>query len=85
LRVKVKIPKLGLTMTEATIVEWLKAVGEPVRAGEPLLVIETEKAEAEVEAPATGTVVEIIGAVKAAYPVGDVVAVIEMPGPGDHA
>ncbi|OGK89514.1 MAG: biotin attachment protein, partial [Candidatus Rokubacteria bacterium GWF2_70_14] len=58
MRVKVKIPKLGLTMTEATIVEWLKAVGEPVTAGEALLVIETEKAEVEVEAPASGTLVE---------------------------
>ncbi len=42
----------GLTMTEATIVEWRKGVGEPVGAGEILLVIETEKAEVEVEAPA---------------------------------
>ena len=80
MRVKVKIPKLGLTMTEATIVEWLKAVGEPVTAGEALLVIETEKAEVEVEAPASGTLVEIVGQVRAVYPIGEVLAVIDMPG-----
>lgn len=33
MRVKVKMPKLGLTMTEATIVEWRKAVGDAVTAG----------------------------------------------------
>ena len=51
MRVKVKMPKLGLTMTEATVLEWRKAVGDRVTAGEPLLVIETEKAEVELEAP----------------------------------
>ncbi|MBI2526041.1 MAG: biotin attachment protein [Candidatus Rokubacteria bacterium] len=80
MRVKVKMPKLGLTMTEATIVEWRKAVGEAVAAGEPLLVIETEKAEVEVEAPASGTLVEIVGQVRAVYPIGEVLAVIDMPG-----
>ncbi len=82
MRVKVKVPKLGLTMTEATIVEWRKAVGDPVTAGEALVVIETEKAEVEMEAPASGTVVEILGQVKSVYPIGEVIAVIDMPGAG---
>ncbi len=77
MRVSVRIPKLGLTMTEATLVEWRKAVGEPVRAGEPVLVIETEKAEVEVEAPASGTLVEAHGRPAAVYAVGDEVGVIE--------
>lgn len=76
MRVRVKMPKLGLTTTEAAILEWRKAVGEPVTAGEVLFVIETEKAEVEVEAPATGTVVEILGEPKGVYAVGAVVAVI---------
>ena len=80
MRVKVKMPKLGLTMTEATIVEWRKAVGDAVAAGEPLLVIETEKAEVEVEAPAGGTLVEIVGQVREVYPIGEVLAIIDMPG-----
>lgn len=78
MRVKVKMPKLGLTMTEAKILEWKKAVGETVTAGDVLLVIETEKADVEIEAPATGTLTEIIGEVKAVYPIGEVLAVIEM-------
>jgi pyruvate/2-oxoglutarate dehydrogenase complex dihydrolipoamide acyltransferase (E2) component len=79
MRVSVKMPKLGLTMTEATILEWRKAVGERVSPGEILLVIETEKAEVEVEAPAGGTLAEILGSPGATCPVGDVIAVIEAP------
>jgi pyruvate dehydrogenase E2 component (dihydrolipoamide acetyltransferase) len=82
MRVTVKMPKLGLTMTEATVLEWRKAVGDRVQAGEPLVVIETEKAEVELEAPATGTLVEIIGQVKTTYPIGDTLAVIDVPGGG---
>jgi pyruvate dehydrogenase E2 component (dihydrolipoamide acetyltransferase) len=79
-RVNVKMPKLGLTMTEATILEWRKATGEGVIAGEVLFVIETEKADVEVEAPATGTLVEILAESRGVYPVGGVVAVIETIG-----
>lgn len=78
MRVKVKMPKLGLTMTEATVVEWKKTVGDSVTAGEVLLVIETEKAEVEIEVPASGTLVEIIGEVRTVYPIGEVLAVIDM-------
>ncbi len=52
--VELTIPKLGMTMTEATIANWTKAQGDWVRAGEVLLVIETEKITYEVEAPAEG-------------------------------
>jgi len=82
MRVRVKMPKLGLTMTEGTIVEWRKTVGDPIRAGEILFVVETEKVEVEVEAPATGALVEILGEVKGVYPVGEVLAIIETPGGG---
>lgn len=80
MRVKVKMPKLGLTMTEAKVLEWRKPVNAAVQAGEPLFVIETEKAEVEVEAPATGTLEEIVGEVGAVYPVGEVLAVIQAAG-----
>jgi len=76
MRVKVKMPKLGLTMTEGTIVEWKKAVGDPVAAGEVLLVIETEKTEVELEAPASGTLVEILGEVRAVYPIGEILGAL---------
>jgi pyruvate dehydrogenase E2 component (dihydrolipoamide acetyltransferase) len=49
------MPKLGLTMTEATLVEWLKAEGAWVEKGETLFVFESEKSTLEIEAPASGT------------------------------
>jgi pyruvate dehydrogenase E2 component (dihydrolipoamide acetyltransferase) len=52
---QVVMPKLGLTMTEATLVEWLKADGEPVKKGELLFVLESEKSVLEIEAPTSGT------------------------------
>jgi pyruvate dehydrogenase E2 component (dihydrolipoamide acetyltransferase) len=82
MRLRLKMPKFGLTMTEGTIVEWRKAVGEGVQAGEILLVVETDKAEVEVEAPAGGTLVEILGAVRTVYPVGEVIAVLDTGGAG---
>lgn len=48
------MPKLGLTMEEGTITEWLVADGDQVTAGAPVLVIETDKTETEVEAGGSG-------------------------------
>ncbi len=52
----IQMPKLGLTMTEGTIAEWVAAEGQRVAAGDVVLVIETDKVEAEVEAVAPGIV-----------------------------
>ena len=57
--IEVPLPKWGMNMVEATVVEWHKAVGERVEAGEPLVNIETDKVDTDVEAPATGTLAEI--------------------------
>lgn len=48
------MPKLGMTMTEGTIVEWYKEVGDPVKEGEPVLMISSEKLNQDVEAPISG-------------------------------
>jgi len=53
--VEVTMPKFGLTMHEGTIQRFFKAPGEPVKAGEPIFEVETEKVLYEVESPATGT------------------------------
>jgi pyruvate dehydrogenase E2 component (dihydrolipoamide acetyltransferase) len=50
----VYMPKYGMTMTEAYLVEWHFSEGDYVEVGQPLITIETEKANAEVEAPASG-------------------------------
>lgn len=48
------IPKMSDHMEDAVFVEWLVTDGEPVEQGEPILVVETDKVVAEVEAPASG-------------------------------
>ncbi len=53
---QILMPKLGLTMTEGTIVEWVAAEGQQVAAGDVVMLIETDKVEAEVEAVADGVV-----------------------------
>ena len=52
---EVVMPRLGWTMEEGTLVEWLKSSGEPVQAGDVLFTVESDKALNEVEAFDTGT------------------------------
>lgn len=70
------IPKLGVAMTEGTIVEWLVDDGATVSAGQPLYVLENEKVENEIEAPAPG-VVHLVGTPGEVYAVGTLIATIE--------
>lgn len=67
----IHMPQLGLSMTEGVIVDWLKAAGESVEAGESVLIIETDKATHEIEAPVSGVVERTL------YPAGKTVAVGE--------
>jgi pyruvate/2-oxoglutarate dehydrogenase complex dihydrolipoamide acyltransferase (E2) component len=53
------MPQLGNETTEAELTEWLKAVGDPVREGEQILIVTTTKLSMEIEAPATGVLKEI--------------------------
>lgn len=56
----VNLPKPGMGTEEGTVLRWMKAVGEKVEKGEPLVEIEFAKAIQEVEAPASGTLVKIL-------------------------
>lgn len=58
--IEVTVPDLGESVTEATVAQWLRAVGEPVTADEPLLELETDKATLEVVAPKDGVLTEIL-------------------------
>ena len=60
MRTDVIMPKIGLDMEEGTIEKWLKAVGDPVKEGEPLVDIETDKAVTTVESALNGTLAEIV-------------------------
>ncbi len=52
----IAMPKLGITMEEGTVVEWPHAIGDHVEKGQVVLIIESEKAEVEIEASASGYV-----------------------------
>ncbi len=75
----VVMPKLGLTMTEGRVGRWLKQPGEPVRQGEPLLEVETEKITIEVEAPESGVLKHVLAEEGATLPVAAPVAVVAAP------
>ena len=71
------MPNLGYDMEAGKVVAWLKQVGDAVARGEPLVEIETDKTTIQVEALASGTLVEIVAEEGAEVPVGDVVAYLE--------
>lgn len=67
---KFVMPKLGMGITEASVLKWLKAEGDRVTEGEPLVEIETAKAVEERAATASGRLVKIL------VPEGEVVEVL---------
>jgi pyruvate/2-oxoglutarate dehydrogenase complex dihydrolipoamide acyltransferase (E2) component len=80
MHVRVKLPKIGMTMEEATVVRFCKQPGESFTAGDPLYEIETDKISQEVEATGEGTMVEHAVAEGSDVRVGDVVCVVETSG-----
>jgi acetyl/propionyl-CoA carboxylase alpha subunit len=70
------LPKLGFSMTEGTIEEWLAGDGAQVAEGQALFVLEAEKSAVEVESPATGTL-HIRAEVGETYECGTVIGFIE--------
>jgi len=70
--VDVIMPKLGESITEGTILEWKKNIGDSISKDETLLEISTDKVDSEVPSPAEGKVIEIL------YKINDVVAVGEV-------
>jgi pyruvate dehydrogenase E2 component (dihydrolipoamide acetyltransferase) len=76
----VKMPKWGLMMKAGTVTEWHRAEGDAVTAGDPLFVVETEKAVNDVEAPADGVLRRIVAEEGAIVPVSGPVGVIALQG-----
>ena len=72
------LPALGMAQDTGKILEWLKAEGEQVRQGEAIVVIETDKASVELEAPASGVLARLTAA-GSEVPVAEVIAVILAP------
>jgi pyruvate dehydrogenase E2 component (dihydrolipoamide acetyltransferase) len=70
------MPALGMAQETGKVVRWLKADGDAVAKGEPLLEIETDKVTVEIEAPADGTLAGISAPDGAEIPVGEAIAVV---------
>ena len=77
---EIKMPQLGLTMEEGTVERWLKAEGDTVKAGEPLLEITTDKLTNQVEAEAGGVLLKIVAPEGADVPVQGLLGYIGQPG-----
>jgi pyruvate/2-oxoglutarate dehydrogenase complex dihydrolipoamide acyltransferase (E2) component/uncharacterized OsmC-like protein len=76
----IQMPKLGHAMTEGTVLQWHKHAGDQVAQGEPVLTVETDKAEVEVEAPTAGVVARLAAAEGEVVQVGGALAVIALNG-----
>ncbi len=73
------LPRLGQGMETGTIVKWLKSEGDTVEKGEPLFEVDTDKATQEVEAEASGVLLQIAVS-SGEVPVGETIAFIGEPG-----
>jgi len=72
----VTLPQLGETVTEGTITQWFKAVGDEVAEDEPLFEVSTDKVDTEVPSPVSGTLTEIRAEEGDTVEVGTVIAVV---------
>lgn len=73
--VEVLLPKLGFSMNEGVLVEWLVSDGADIKEGQPLYSLESEKSVQEIEAPGSG-VLKIVAEVGQTYEVGTLLATI---------
>lgn len=76
-RFELKLPKMGESVAEATITNWLKSVGDSVEMDEAILEIATDKVDSEVPTEVSGVLVEQLFAVDDVVEVGSVLAIIE--------
>jgi pyruvate/2-oxoglutarate dehydrogenase complex dihydrolipoamide acyltransferase (E2) component len=71
------LPRFADTLVEGTVSRWLKRAGEHVARGEPLVEVETDKVNSELESPYEGVLTEIVASEGTTVPVGEVIARIE--------
>ncbi|MEX2530379.1 MAG: dihydrolipoamide acetyltransferase family protein [Gemmatimonadota bacterium] len=76
-RIEVPMPQMGESIAEGTVSKWLKQVGDTVERDEPILEISTDKVDAEIPAPQSGTLVEISVEEGETVEVGTVIAYLD--------
>src|SRR5690606_20465259 len=77
---ELKLPKMGESVAEATLTNWLKAVGDTIEADEAVLEIATDKVDSEVPSEVDGVLVEKLFNVDDVVQVGQTIAIIETEG-----
>ena len=75
---EIKMPKLGESITEGTIIKWSVKVGDIVKEDDILFEVTTEKVSAEVPSPVTGTIIKILFKEEETVPVGEIIALIQL-------
>ena len=83
--IELTMPKMGESVAEATITNWLKAEGDTIEAEEPVLEIATDKVDSEIPAPESGILKKILFQVDDVVKVGDTIAIIEVEGTASAA
>ena len=78
--VDIVMPKMGESITEGTILEWIKKVGDSIAMDEIILEIGTDKVDSEIPSPTAGVLVEIIGQPNDVMDVGAIIAKVETDG-----
>src|SRR5512135_3631571 len=76
---KVTMPQMGFDMTEGKVARWLKKIGDPVKQGEAVVEIETDKVNIESEAQGNGVLREILVSEGTTVPVKTMIAIIGAP------
>src|ERR1700719_2220793 len=83
--IEIRVPTLGESITEATVGKWFKKAGDPVKADEPLVELETDKVTLEVNAPSAGVLGPIAAQTGETVAVGAVLGSINAAGAGAPA
>ncbi len=81
--IQITMPEMGESVTEGTILEWLKQVGDEVELDEGILEVSTDKVDTEVPSPASGTLTKILVEPDETVPVGTVLGEITPSGGGN--
>ena len=79
-RIAIEMPRLGYDMETGRIASWQIQVGDRVERGQVIAEIETDKATVDMEATASGTLVEIVEPADSEVPVGRPIAFLEVEG-----
>ena len=79
-QIEIRLPKMGESVTEATITNWLKNIGDTVAMDEPLVEVATDKVDNELPSEAAGTLIQILFEKDQVAQVGDVIAILSTDG-----